>query len=434
MHVSKTQTLILGILADRASSRPANVGWVSPVEQDIYGPGATIIAKWASAETIDSPCFKLCIATPTRRSVSDRRRSPSTGGCGATVCPAVAESAGLYQAPVTVGDVPSRGQFYLQMEGDSGTKMRSPVFTLSPVGASAVGTTSSDSEPAAGIEPQAQAPLGTLPSPVAPLASPLYPGSPSIVAPSPPPSALNQASVVATYDPNALSAKSTPPAVAFAVPLSIVAAIILVAGGFFLKHRRGLGAQRAKDVEKLSRTGTASTYKSHASRGSEVDHALDVLCRHQRYRSPPFMSSEYTDTRPSKRAFPQPTYARWDPPAYAHYRDPPVYGADVCSSPSVLPSPYHDERPRLPPIASTGSFMSASDAVTHTVLADYTLPSPTPPSSTPTPRCLLPAPQKLHLRDDGSRSHLVDNPLGSPRSERDLYAQVAHNLSVYRRS
>ncbi|KAJ7669027.1 hypothetical protein B0H17DRAFT_1142286 [Mycena rosella] len=127
------------------------------------------------------------------------------------------------------------------------------------VGASAAGTTSSDSEPAAGIEPQAQAPLGTVPSPVIPLASPLYPGSPSIVAPSPPPSALNQASVVATHDPNVLSAKSTSAAVAFAVPLSVVAAIILLAGGLFLKHGRGLGAQRAKDVEKLSRIETAST-------------------------------------------------------------------------------------------------------------------------------------------------------------------------------
>jgi hypothetical protein len=146
MHPIKSQTLVLGMLADKPSRRALNVAWISPLEQDIYGPGATILSKWASVEMIDSPCFKLCMASPSnsRHSVGDR----STGNCGATVCPAVTESAGVYQAPVsvpssvhqmpqtdftcrTVPDVPSNEDFYLQMEDRFGTRMRSPVFTLS---------------------------------------------------------------------------------------------------------------------------------------------------------------------------------------------------------------------------------------------------------------------------------------------------------------
>ncbi|KAJ7484664.1 hypothetical protein FB451DRAFT_1555112 [Mycena latifolia] len=415
MHFTKAQTLILGILVDRASSRTSNVGWISPLAQDIYGPGATILAEWASPETIDSPCFKLCMATP-----SDSRLR-SVG---------VTESAGVYQAPITVDDVPSSGQFYLQMEDSSGTKMRSPVFTLSPVGASS----SSGSESIAGIEPQAQAPLGPANSPVTPIVPPASP------------LALNQASAAATLDPNVLSAKSSPPPVALAVPLSAMAAIILVAGGLFLKHRRKLNAQRVKNADKPSRASTVSSYKTYASRGSEVDHALHVLPRHRGYQSPPlplFMPQEYgmtkgQNTSPSKRdVFARPAYARWDPPAYgyvSYHRDSP---ADTHSSSPSMHSPYRDEWLRLPPISTTGSFMSASDPATHAVLADYILPSPTLPASTSTPRCLLPAPQKLHLRDDGSRSS--DNPLGSPssdrqHSERDLYARVESKLHMYRRS
>ncbi|KAJ6590508.1 hypothetical protein DFH09DRAFT_1358719 [Mycena vulgaris] len=454
MHFAKTHTLVLGILADRTYRTTSNVGWISPLEQDIYGPGATILAKWASTETIDSPSFKLCMASPSiSPRISDRRSSSTTGNCGATVWPTVAESAGVYQAPVTVPDVPSRGEFYLQMENGSGTKMRSPVFTLSPVGASTASTSSSGSVPIAGIEPQAQAPLGpaSLPAvPVAPIAPPLYPGSLSAVAPAvPTPSSANEASATATFDPSVLSAKSSPPTVAFAVPLAAVAAILLVASGLFLKHRRKLRAQRAKCAEKPSRTGTVTSRKSHTSYGSEVDHALHVLSRHQGYRSPPlplFMPSAYRtkerDTRPSKRdTFPQPTYAPWDAPAYAyvpHHTDPPTYDAGTRSSPSSLPYPGPTERPRLPPIATTGSFMSSSNPTTHAVLADYVLPSPTLPSSTSTPRCLLPAPQKLQLRDDGGRGYFAENPLGSPsderRSERDLYARVQSKLHVYRRS
>ncbi|KAJ7136105.1 hypothetical protein C8R44DRAFT_769692 [Mycena epipterygia] len=446
MHFTETQTLVLGILADRAFSSPSNVAWISPLEQDIYAPGATISAKWISDETIDSPCLKLCMASlsDSQRFGSDGSTYANEGDCGAMVCPPLSKSAGVYEALVTVADFPSNfpsnGTFYIEMQ-DGGNKMRSPVFTLSRASGASTGIiSSSDSAPVPGIEPQAQAqaPLGPANSPVtpvAPLASPLYPGSPSIAASSVliPPSSLNQAYPTATIDPDVLSAKSIPSPATFAVPLSAAAAIILVASGLFLKHRRKLGAQQAKDAAKPSRTGTVSSCKSHASRESEVGHALQVLSRHHGYRSQPAPSFMPPDCEMENEldAFPHPAYARWEPPAYdyeSRRRDPPTYLADTHSPTSPMRYPCRADRPHLPPIATTGNFVSASEQATHAVLADCMLPSPPLPSSTSTPRCLLPAPQKLHLRDDGSHRHPIDNSLGSPsdrwRSEKDLYARV----------
>ncbi|KAJ7039882.1 hypothetical protein C8F04DRAFT_281936 [Mycena alexandri] len=404
----------LGVLTD---SKRSNVAWISPLSSDIY-PAGPMLAKWAS-DMVDLPSFKLCKASST----SDSRRDigPSEpGGCGAPVWPAIIESAGVYQATVTMPEVLAAGGYYLQMEDRSENKMRSPVFTLSPDGATT-------SEPLAGVEPQAQAPFGPANSPVASptyMVSPLYPGSPIATSAFSPPSALSQVLPAATFNPNpnVLSAKSAPSPAAFAVPLSAVAAIVLVASALLIKHRRKIAAQRARDSQRPSR---ASSYKSSASTGSgsEIDHALHVLSRHHGHSR---------DQKPRLDSFPYPAYAQWNPPAYGHtapQRDP-----NPPADPAQRQHPCRDQRPRLPPIATTGSFMSTgSDPPTHAVLANYILPSPPLRTSASTPRCLLPAPQQLHLRDNAGR----DNPLGSPpadrhRSERDLYAQVESKLSMYR--
>ncbi|KAJ7149029.1 hypothetical protein C8R43DRAFT_509308 [Mycena crocata] len=458
--------LVLGILANRAYSQSPNVTWMSPLATDIFGPDTTmILAKWTSQDTVDSPSFKLCMASTSdlqrrfvrtskdsRRQFVGERRSSSedSGGCGTTVWPVISQTAGVFMAPVAVTKVPSDGMFYLQMEDSSGNKMHSPTFSLSPVGMSTSHSSPDVSEPVPGIEPQAQAPLSAIP-PIVPQTSPLYPSSLSTLAAPTSTSTVNRASATtAPIDPNVLSAKSAPPPVAYAAPLSAVAAIIIVAGGLFLKHRRKHGAQqRIKDAENLSRTSTFNSYKSHGR--SEVGHALNVLSRHHGYnRNPPaplFMPPDYGTTKqdqernPPPNAFPYPAYAQWDPPAldYAHHRDPPVTRTDTPRSvSSSVQSPKH-ARPRLPPIASTGSFMSANDPATHNVLADYLLPSPPLSSSTSTPRCLLPAPQKLHLRHDGTGERYgmgSGNPLGTPdkeRSEFKLYARVQNQLDMYNR-
>ncbi|KAJ6631192.1 hypothetical protein B0H10DRAFT_1981326 [Mycena sp. CBHHK59/15] len=391
MHFTTTQArqaLALTLLADRAHSN-ANVTWISPLAQDIYGPGAVIIAKWTCPKTIVSPYFRLCM--PATGQTSDSRRSDGDDGdpsdsdegenCGATVWPTITESAGVFQVSVTVPQVTSDEGYYLQMKDNVGALMRSPIFTLSP-----------------------QAPSGpaNLPdAPIAPLASikPLYPDSPSTAAVSaasvPTTNAANHTAPMATIDPNVLSARAPPPAAAFAIPLSAVAAILLVASGLFLKHRRKLGEERTKDAEKIglpSRTGSRNSYKVHASRASsEVDHALDVLSRHQLgYGSAPvpsFMPMNYAEKR-----------ARNPRPATRDARGPPTYRSDTRSSASSRFSRLH-ERPQ------------EDDPATHAVLEDYMLPSPPLPSSASTPRCLLPAPRRLHVRNNAESRYLTDKPL-----------------------
>ncbi|KAJ7128084.1 hypothetical protein C8R46DRAFT_1247102 [Mycena filopes] len=407
MRIQKSRSLVTGgILAD--SKRSSSLAWISPLPTDIYAPGSEISAKWSS-NMIDSPVFKLCKAS----TGSDSRRDTGSsdlepGGCGEAVSPAILESAGIYQTTVTMpDDVPAAAGYYLIMEDRFENKMRSPVFTLSPDGAST-------SEPLAGVDPQAQAPFAPAGSPVASpssVASPLYPGSPattSAFAPPTLPSASSQVFPTPTFDPNALSAKSAPSPAVFAVPLSAVAAILLVASALLIKHRRKMAAQRALETQRPSR---ASSYKSSASHGSgsEVDHALHVLSRHHGYDR---------DRKPRLDALPYPTYARWNPPANddaAYQRDPnlPAYPAQC--------SPHREQRPRLPPIAT--SFMSsASDPPTHAVLADYILPSPPLRPSASTPRCLLPAPQQLHLRDNAGG----DNP-SAVESKLSMYRSRRHN-------
>ncbi|KAJ6499576.1 hypothetical protein C8R47DRAFT_294032 [Mycena vitilis] len=395
MHLPQAR-LVLELVNRAASSKSSNqVGWISPMPDDIYGPQATILAKWVSPRAVVAPSFQICMV-PT----SQQDSSSELGGCGVTVWPEITESAGVFQAPVTVPNALWDGLFCLLMKDGSGTEMRSPVFKLSPVGAGG------SSEPVAG-EPQAQAPLTASVPSLAP--SPLA----SSLSSAPIPSASNQLSPPTTIDSNALSSANTIPIAAYAVPLSAVAAIVLLASGLFLKRRR-----RRIGAEQPSR---ASSCKSSASRGSDIAHALQVLPRHQG-------SKDRKSRQSMQDTFPYPAYAQWNTPAYGFMKDchdPPTYRAD--SARPRVQNPRRDERPRLPPLASTGSFISASGP-THAMLADY-LPSPPLPSSISTPRCLLPAPQQLHLR--------ADAPTDAPRAERhdkELYAQVARKLDMYRRS
>ncbi|KAJ7800303.1 hypothetical protein B0H14DRAFT_2900211 [Mycena olivaceomarginata] len=407
MHLPKSR-LVLD-LVDRAVES-SNVTWISPQQQDIYRFGSTILAKWASRQLLDILCLQFCMA------------SSSPSACGVCVRPDVTESAGEYQVIMPVPDLD--GPFFLRMKDASGTETSSSVFTLIPAGPS---VPASDSEPVAGSDPQAQAPLGPANSPVA---SPMYSGSPPAAALSATPSVSSQVSPTASTIPNVLSANTGPPPAAYAVPLSAVAALVLVAGVLFLKQRRKRGLQQHHSESGKSPSRTSSC-KSNSSGRSEIGYALRVLSRHYGYASRPSPPLKTPRLRPpTLDAFPYPAYAQWGPPSasYGHTVSPPPH------TPLPVEHLCADGRPRLPPIATTGSFMSRrSDPATHAVLADH-LPSPPLSSSTSTPRCLLPA----HVRSDTThRNDHTDNPLGSPpadreRSERQLYARVASKLSVYR--
>ncbi|KAF7350523.1 hypothetical protein MVEN_01357900 [Mycena venus] len=413
MHLQKTRLVLY--LVDRAA-KSSNVAWISPLEQDIYGPGSTILAKWASRQTINSPSFRLCM-------VSSSSSEPS--GCGATVWPEVTESAGQYQAPVTVPDDLWDGLFFLEMKDASEAEMRSPVFALSPTGAS---------EPVTGSEPQAQAPLGPANLPtvsIAPLTSSLV---------------SSPVSSAASINPNVLSAKSTLSPASYAVPLSAVAAIILIASLLFLKHRRKRGSELQRSEKLPSRTSSCK------SNSSEVGHAFRVLSRHYGYAASSPPKKDPKPRPPTLDAFPYPAYAQWGPPALsygyeAHSRDSlmhmTTHRSDSPRPLAPVEEPCRDERARLPPDSDHGQFhiceersrntrralrLPTSLAASHIVRVqlDAALPAPRSAAALP-PATPSPAEATTH----------TDSPLGSPPAdrecnERELYARVASKLSMYR--
>ena len=82
------------------------------------------------------------------------------------------------------------------------------------------------------------------PAPVDTGGPPLAPGTGSATVPPP----------VATSGPLVAAAHSAPPTAALAVPLSLAGAIIVLAGGLALHHRRRLAAEKARARDKLARS------------------------------------------------------------------------------------------------------------------------------------------------------------------------------------
>ncbi|KAK7046732.1 hypothetical protein R3P38DRAFT_82260 [Favolaschia claudopus] len=419
------------------------VGWISPLEQDIYGPGSRVLAEWTSPRRIECPSFQVCMA--------------SVGECSSTVRPEVTESAGVYQATVTIPDSLSDGSFFLQMKDDSGAESRSPVFTLCPQRAS---NSSNDSDSIGGSNPQAQAPLRPVNPPVVPEPSSLFPKfatSTSISSPT----TSSQVSTATPADSGIISAKASPPLAAYIAPCTAALAILLLAAVLLLKRRRKRTADPQRSEKTPSRT---NSYKSNASGRSQVNLALCALSRHYPF-SAASPSAKTSKARPtSMNEFPSPSYAQWSTglpsPSYSHavhhgHRDIPPLAAQPQPPHQnhAVPTPTdrlrRDERPSLPPISTTSSFMSSrSDPATHAILSNYILPSPPPLSSSSLspaspPRCLLPAPQQLHMRDLTHPGDVMSgSPLGrSPQGEMDggggvgegqLYDRVASKLSLYR--
>ncbi|KAJ7275106.1 hypothetical protein C8J57DRAFT_1592835 [Mycena rebaudengoi] len=405
------------------------VSWISPLTQDIYGPGSKITARWSCLETVASPSFKLCMLPTSQKRHSD----PGFGSCGATVWPLITESAGVYEATVTVPDIPSSQGYYLQMKDNHANKLRSPVFTLSPDGASTAGTSSIRPEPPAAIVPQAQAPLG-FDSPVSMKAP--YPDS-QTASPSIASATSGIPPALPTLDSSVLSAKPRPSTAAFAVPMSAVGAIVILASGLFLRRRRKRGDKCPIDTEKSgrrSRRGSLSSYKSHANKGpSELSYSR----QQQRlgYGRPPasrFIPRDYHDskrewdTSQSAHAFPQPTYSR-GPPSYTNV-----------SHNRGTSSRLRRERPRLPTILTTGFAGVNGGPHSHTLFDAYLPSSPSLLPHGSTPRCLLPAPEKVLARDDDGK-YLTDKPppqnaaFGRRSDDQELYDRVESKLDMYRR-
>lgn len=215
------------------------VVWGSPAPGDRFSSGDTIIGKWQSSEKVVSPSFGLCTA--------------GDNHCGTTVWPEVKESAGYYLVSLAVPNVNDESAYYLRMKDDFGHTYSSPIFTLTSY-------LQNENNPAAVPPDSVQPPQsGSDQAPMAPPNGSANSSEPATVDPGAPPftPGTSSASVphpVATSGPLVAAAHSAPPTAALAVPLSLAGAIIVLAGGLALHHRRRLAAEKERARDKLARS------------------------------------------------------------------------------------------------------------------------------------------------------------------------------------
>lgn len=251
----------------------------------------------------------------------------------------------------------------------------------------------------------AQAPFGaSLPSTPSQAASPV--GGAPVTSPAVSPASLpvSPASILAT--------RSPPPVAAFAVPLCCVGAILLVAAGLCVRHNRQLDRERARDTEKLavsrnSSFGSLRSYQSDALTKSQSDmyhyeSAMPVplfmpvempreRTRQMPYFVPPMYYHESRRKHHYSRSTSSRSSTRSDSSHSSHSRS------------STVPSRMNSDRTYLPSISASPLVVDLEErdghngaSVTDDVLSEYMQPSPLPPD------CLLPAPQKLHIRKEAT--------------------------------
>ncbi|KAH9005844.1 hypothetical protein EDB86DRAFT_3070920 [Lactarius hatsudake] len=221
-------------------AQASTVVWNSPTPGDRFSPGDTIIGKWQTPGKVVSPSFGLCTA--------------GENHCGATVWPEVKESAGYYLVSLAVPDVDKESAYYLRMKDDFGHTYSSPIFTLTSYPQNENNPATLPPDVAA--QPQSesdQAPMSSVTTPSASNSSNPAPADPA--APyAPDPSSAAVPNPLATSGPLVAAAHGAPPAAALAVPLSLAGAIIVLAGGLALHHRRRLVAEKERAREKLARS------------------------------------------------------------------------------------------------------------------------------------------------------------------------------------
>ncbi|KAK0506620.1 hypothetical protein EDD18DRAFT_37784 [Armillaria luteobubalina] len=406
--------LVLIFLSERSDA----VQWESPAAGDRFGPGDVLVGKWRADSPVDAPSFKVCgnsssssLSPPPQVSSRDSDDQTSgdsdTGNCGETVWPTVQHGNGSDSVSLAVPNVTSDESFYLLMIDNFGTKYRSPPFLLSSTSSATV----QDAAPAPlSNSNNAQSPFdASLPSVPYPAASPV--GGVPVTPPTVSPASLPVSPT------NILATRSPPPVAAFAVPLCCVGAILLVAAGLCVRHNRQLDRERARDTEKLA-------ISRNSSFGSLKSYQNDMLSKSQgdmyHYGSampvPLFMPVEMPRERTRQRTRQMPYFV---PPLYYHEsRRKRHYSHSTSSRSSTRsdsshsshsrssitpPSPKNSDRVFLPSISASPLVVDLEErdghhsaSVTDDVLSEYMQPSPLLPD------CLLPAPQKLHIRKEAT--------------------------------
>jgi hypothetical protein len=190
--------------------------------------------------------------------------------------------------------------------------------------------------------------------------------------------------------PQDLASRRPPSTTAFAVPLSVIGTILVIAAGLAFRHRRSLGKQRTEDAERLARSA------------GEVQHALGVHSRHEigngavAVPTPLFMPVERETRRLTRKGF-----------------------SPTSLTPPTWDTEYGNKKPRSRPLSTklglpprnnvhtpAGANNPANldeDPGTHFVIEDYISPSPPLPSS------LLAASHRVHVRNEAPGICLFPN-------------------------
>ena len=207
--------------------------------------------------------------------------------------------------------------------------------------------------------------------------------------------AVNTSSPSAT--PQDLATRRMPSTAAFAIPLSAIGAILILAAGLAFQHRRKLGEERTNDAEKLDLSRQSSIH-THESAG-QVQYALDVLSRHDiGYGAAPapvplFMPVERDSARwdyrwPTKVAFvPASSVAQTSVKSFKAVRAPK-------SRPLLTRLGLSSRSDAHTPPGTNNAAKWNEDPATYSIIADYVTPSP------PLPPSLLTAPERAYVRNE----------------------------------
>lgn len=211
-------------------------------------------------------------------------------------------------------------------------------------------------------------------------------------------------SVTAVSTPQVLLARRAVATAAYAIPLSVFAAILIVAGSLAIRHRYKLRQDRLNNEGKLSLSRQSSW---DCKSISDVERALNTLAKEDAERSisvpvPLFMPVE---------VHLEPKRSTHKPSPVSQYTTPPACDSVKVSRPpairSILSPDYH-----LPPIIpSSAGYFDDYGAVTHSVISNYFEPSPpVSPSSMPSIPKRPYIPNEMVARNDYENKPLPRSP------------------------
>ncbi|KAI0651415.1 hypothetical protein C8Q79DRAFT_996867 [Trametes meyenii] len=258
--------LCFACYATLTSAEGTNVTWISPSDGDTYASGDTLVGRWSTDKPVVSPSFRMCVTdhasqvssrsdsgddeddgedSDSRNGGGDDDDNNGGGSCGATMWPTVEHSGGSYLVHMSLPNVTSSAHCYLLMVDNFGAKMSSPTFSFGDTPtADEASPTNDPPTPSASTSASTSDPSAT----------------------STPPSAVNAIGTQnpATPQPPAVLDEShmPVPTAAYAVPLSLVASVILAAGGLSVHQRRKLRSERLREQETLRRRGALSRHST----------------------------------------------------------------------------------------------------------------------------------------------------------------------------